>query len=58
MRKTCKVASKREISLALQGLGDGPNFVHVLAKPGNADVPNVPLSPLEIKANVAEALKQ
>jgi len=57
IEKTHKAASRKEILSVLQGLGDGPNFVHILAKPGNANVPDVPLSPLEIKRNVIEALK-
>jgi sulfopyruvate decarboxylase subunit beta len=57
LEKTYKVASRKEILPVLQSLDDGPNFVHVLAKPGNANVPDVPLSPLEIKQNVIEALK-
>jgi len=58
LEKTYKVASQKDISTVLQGLDDGPNFVHILAKPGNANVPDVPLSPLEIKRNVVEALKK
>ncbi|MFX1566444.1 MAG: sulfopyruvate decarboxylase subunit alpha [Promethearchaeota archaeon] len=30
-------------------LGSGPHFIHIPAKPGNADVPVIPLTPLEIK---------
>jgi sulfopyruvate decarboxylase beta subunit len=56
-KKTYKAASREEIFSVLQRLDDGPNFVHILAKPGNSNVPNVPLSPLEIKRNVIEALK-
>lgn len=58
LEKTYKVASRKEILSALQGLKSGPNFVHILAKPGNANVPDVPLSPLEIKRNVVEALRK
>jgi sulfopyruvate decarboxylase beta subunit len=57
LKKTYKAASQEEIFSMLQSLDDGPNFVHILAKPGNSNVPNVPLSPLEIKRNVIEALK-
>jgi sulfopyruvate decarboxylase beta subunit len=55
--KTYKVATEPEILSAINSLRDGPNFVHILAKPGNAKVPNVPLTPLEIKKNVMEAMK-
>jgi sulfopyruvate decarboxylase subunit beta len=57
LEKTYKAASRGEIFSILQSLNDGPNFVHILAKPGNANVPDVPLNPLEIKRNVIEALK-
>jgi sulfopyruvate decarboxylase subunit beta len=57
IEKTHKAASRKEVLSVLQGLGDGPNFVHILAKSGNANVPDVPLSPLEIKRTVIEALK-
>jgi sulfopyruvate decarboxylase beta subunit len=55
---TYKVANKDEIHSALQNLGRGPNFVHIIAKSGNAKVPNIPLTPMEIKRNVMEALKE
>jgi len=57
LEKTYKAASREEILSVLQSLKGGPNFVHILAKPGNANVPDVPLAPLEIKQNVIEALK-
>ena len=57
LEKTYKAASRKEILSVLRDLNDGPNFVHLLAKPGNANVPDVPLTPLEIKQNVIEALK-
>jgi len=55
--KTYKAATEPQILSAIKSLRDGPNFVHILAKPGNAKVPNVPLTPLEIKKNVMEAMK-
>jgi len=57
LSRTYKAASGEEIHLTLQNLCEGPNFVHILAKKGNADVPDVPLTPTEIKQNVMEALK-
>jgi len=56
--KTYKAATEEEILSTLQNLGAGPNFVHVLARCGNAEVPNIPLTPLEIKRNVVEAIKE
>jgi sulfopyruvate decarboxylase subunit beta len=55
--KTSKVAERREIQSVVEAMRVGPNFVHVLAIPGNADVPNVPLTPVEIKRNVMECLR-
>jgi len=55
--KTYKVTSEAEILQTLQNLSGGPNFVHVLARPGNAEVPNIPLTPVKIKQNVMEAIK-
>jgi sulfopyruvate decarboxylase beta subunit len=57
LSRTYKVAGGEEISSVLQDLGEGPNFVHVLAKQGNACVPEIPLTPIEIKRNVMEALR-
>lgn len=56
--KTYKVASEAEILETLQNLSGGPNFVHVLARVGNAEVPNIPLTPVKIKQNVMEAIKR
>nr|MDO8100411.1 sulfopyruvate decarboxylase subunit alpha [Candidatus Njordarchaeota archaeon] len=56
--KTYRATSRKEISSVLRGLGDGPNFVHVLAKPGNASVPELPLTPLEMKENVMAVLRE
>jgi sulfopyruvate decarboxylase subunit beta len=58
IEKTSKVANRGEILSALDGLRSGPNFVHILALPGNADVPDVPLTPIEIKRNVMESLRE
>jgi sulfopyruvate decarboxylase beta subunit len=57
-RKTYKVASREDILTILQTLSDGPNFVHFIARPGNADVSEVPLSPLQIRRNVSQSLKK
>lgn len=37
--------------------GEAPRFVHVVTKPGNARVSNIPLSPKEIKTNVMGFLR-
>jgi sulfopyruvate decarboxylase subunit beta len=38
--------------------GRGPRFIHIIAKPGNAKVPNIPLTAKEIKESVMEFLKE
>jgi sulfopyruvate decarboxylase subunit beta len=55
--KTYKAATDPQMLSVIKSLHEGPNFVHILAKPGNTKVPNVPLTPLEIKKNVMEAIK-
>ena len=54
---TYKAATEFQILSAVKRLRKGPNFVHILAKPGNSEVSNIPLSPLEIKKNVMEAIR-
>jgi len=59
IRRVFKVASRVEILSVLEDcLKGGPNFVHVIAKPGNVDLPDVPLTPTHIKSNVMEALRE
>lgn len=55
---THKVSSKDEVVSTVQTLRAGPNFVHVLAKPGNMEVANIPLTPIQIKQNVMEAINR
>jgi len=55
--KTYKATSEKEISSTLKSLSEGPNFIHILAKPGNAKAPNIPLTPMEIRQNVIESLE-
>ncbi len=56
-RNTVKVAGEQEIAEAMKGRGKGPKFIHVLAVPGNKDVPNIPVHHLEIKKQVQELLR-
>ncbi len=58
IRNTYKVASKSELIDVFENLGSGPNFIHAVAKPGNAELPNVPLSAEEIKHNVEGFLRE
>jgi len=46
-----------EIETALaSGRGNGPSFIHVRIRPGNSDVPNIPLSPVQIRDRFMAAL--
>lgn len=58
IRNTYKVAAKSELLAVFENLGSGPNFIHAVAKPGNASLPNVPLSAEEIKRSVEEFLRE
>jgi sulfopyruvate decarboxylase subunit beta len=55
-KSTYREADVGGLLATLHHLDSGPNFVHMLARIGNAKVPNVPLTPIEIKNNVAEAI--
>ena len=57
-RHTIKAQSEKELETVIGRLGRGPNFVHVLLKPGNALVKNIPLSPHEIRDRFMAAVKQ
>jgi len=47
--QTAKVTSAEEIGRAIASLEQGPSFIHVVIRPGNSDVPNIPLTPHEIR---------
>ena len=53
---TDKVAAADDLVGALRGPRKGPAFIHVLAIPGNRDVPNIPVHHLEIKRMVQDFL--
>lgn len=57
IRNTCKVQDERELEEAWEGRGRGPTFIHVVLAPGNAQVPNIPLSPVEIRERFVQALR-
>jgi sulfopyruvate decarboxylase beta subunit len=56
-RNTVKVAGEKELVEAMKEKRKGPAFIHVLAVPGNKDVPNIPVHHLEIKKQVQEFLR-
>jgi len=59
IEKTEKAQSEKELKHVCETLNEreGPLFVHVVVKPGNANVENIPLSPVEIKQRFMKALR-
>ncbi|HXX54128.1 MAG TPA: sulfopyruvate decarboxylase subunit beta [Thermodesulfovibrionales bacterium] len=57
IRNTYKVSKKKELMDVLKRSHDGMRFIHILAVPGNRDVPNIPLHHLEIKERVQSFLR-
>ena len=56
-RFTTKAQTESELATVIADLCPGPNFIHVLLKPGNAMVKNIPLSPHEIRDRFMAAVK-
>ncbi len=56
IRNTCKVQNEEELVEAWQSQGRGPNFIHVVLRPGNTQVPNIPLAPAEIRERFIQAI--
>lgn len=52
-----RAAGEREMKDIFENLRDGPSFIHASALPGNAEVPDIPMAPSEIKERVMEFLK-
>jgi len=55
---TVLVAGEHELIEAMKEKLQRPAFLHVLAIPGNKDVPNIPVHHLEIKKQVQEFLRR
>jgi sulfopyruvate decarboxylase subunit beta len=55
-RRTCKAQTEDELAAAIEERGAGPNFIHVIIRPGNADVANIPLPPTAIRDRFMAAL--
>ncbi|MFX0078624.1 MAG: sulfopyruvate decarboxylase subunit beta [Candidatus Hermodarchaeota archaeon] len=51
-----QTADRSELVKILSDLKPGPNFIHVLARAGNAQVPPIPLSPVDIKRKFMKAI--
>lgn len=60
INETAKVHTEQELRSAIENLyeSDGPRFIHVMIKPGNANVPNIPLTPVAIKKRFMEHLPE
>ncbi len=56
IRSIVRAASRKELTDSLKGRQRGLRFLHVLAVPGNRDVPNIPLHHLEVKQQVQKFL--
>ncbi|NMB77930.1 MAG: sulfopyruvate decarboxylase subunit alpha [Methanomicrobiales archaeon] len=56
-RFTAKAGTAGALEQVIAGLGKGPNFVHVILKPGNADVKNIPLTPHQIRDRFVGAIR-
>jgi len=56
IRHTAKAHTRDEIRAAWEGRNDGPFFLHVVIRPGNAAVANIPLPPQEIRDRFMQAL--
>jgi sulfopyruvate decarboxylase subunit beta len=57
IRNTTTVAGEQQLIDVMKKPHTGPAFIHVLAIPGNKDVPNIPLHHLEIKQQVQAFLR-
>ena len=56
-RNTVKVATEEQIVEVMKKQRKGLRFIHVLAIPGNKDIPNIPIPHMEIKQRVQEFLR-
>jgi sulfopyruvate decarboxylase len=57
-KKTVTVHDPEECRTALQDTaGNGPAFIHMRILPGNSSVPNIPLSPVQIRDRFVTALR-
>ncbi|MDK2973731.1 MAG: sulfopyruvate decarboxylase [Methanofollis sp.] len=57
--RTWKASDPESIGEAMAAAADGgPNFVHVIIRPGNAAVPNIPLSPAAIRDRFMAAVRE
>jgi sulfopyruvate decarboxylase len=57
IKNTCKASTPDALLEALEAKGRGPRFIHAIVQAKNADVPNIPLMPKEIKERFMAAIK-
>ncbi len=57
IENTSKVSTPEGLLKALEARGKGPRFIHAVIVAKNADVPNIPLSPREVKERFMAAIK-
>jgi sulfopyruvate decarboxylase subunit beta len=58
IKQVYRAGTQSELESILSRLSGGPNFVHVLARAGNAQVPVIPHNPKEIKLGFMEQIKR
>lgn len=58
IRRTQKTNSPYELIEIMRNKKKGPFFIHVIAKPGNREVPDISLTPLEIRELFSNALRE
>lgn len=56
--KTIKISKRKQLIDSMKARHNELTFIHALAVPGNRDVPNIQLGPLEIKSQVQDFLKR
>ncbi len=58
IKDTVKVSRQRDLIKIMKTSDKCLRFIHILAVPGNRDVPNIPIDHLEIKRQVQDFLKK
>ncbi len=56
IRNCVQVQSREELVSAIREMKAGPRFIHVIIRPGNSAVPNIPLSPVKIRDRFMQAV--
>ncbi|MFW9830941.1 MAG: sulfopyruvate decarboxylase subunit beta [Candidatus Thorarchaeota archaeon] len=56
IREVYRGSTAKQLESILSNLQSGPHFIHIPARPGNAQVPTIPLSPQKIKQLFMQAV--